>query len=132
MTKVNTYALLYTWYGSDPSLKPIMLMNHQGKPFSLGSPSLSPPKLTLRVDVVPVEPRTYSQWQEPPFSGVLKDGWVWGRGSCDDKRGLIGNLASVETLLEADFRPKRTVVLAFGFDEESGGYEVSPQRGLNS
>ncbi|KAG8984577.1 hypothetical protein FRB93_006422 [Tulasnella sp. JGI-2019a] len=107
--KVNTYGLLYTWQGSDPSLKPIMLMNHQ--------------------DVVPVEPRTYSQWQEPPYSGVLKDGWIWGRGSCDDKRGLIGNLIAVETLLEANFKPKRTVVFTFGFDEESGGKEGARELG---
>ncbi|KAG9031640.1 hypothetical protein FRB95_002449 [Tulasnella sp. JGI-2019a] len=107
LTKVNTHGLLYTWQGSDPSLKPILLMNHQ--------------------DVVPVEPSTFSQWEQPPFSGVLKDGWIWGRGSCDDKNGLIGNLAAVETLLEAGFKPKRTVVLAFGFDEESSGNEGAGQ-----
>ncbi|KAG8874821.1 hypothetical protein FRB97_005639 [Tulasnella sp. 331] len=108
LIKVNTYGLLYTWTGLLPY------------------DSLTPVKL---IDVVPVEPRTYSQWEEPPFSGVLKDGWIWGRGSCDDKRGLIGNLASVETLLEADFRPRRTIILAFGFDEESGGNEGARKLG---
>ncbi|KAG8863707.1 hypothetical protein FRB96_007544 [Tulasnella sp. 330] len=111
LTKVNTYGLLYTWKGSDSSLQPILLMNHQGEARFWKF----------------FEPRTYSQWQEPPFSGALKDGWVWGRGSCDDKNGLIGNMASVETLLEANFKPKRTVVLAFGFDEESSGNEGAGQ-----
>lgn len=73
-----------------------------------------------------MDPSTYSQWHEPPFSGVLKDGLVWGRGSCDDKSGVIGNLAAVESLLEVDFKPKRTIVLAFGIDEEVSGTQVSP------
>ena len=49
---------------------------------------------------------------------------IWGRGSSDDKSGLIGILSSIETLLENRFQPTRTVVLAFGFDEEAGGFYV--------
>ncbi|KAG8871465.1 hypothetical protein FRB97_008660 [Tulasnella sp. 331] len=107
LTRVNTHGLLYRWEGSDNSLMPILFMNHQ--------------------DVVPVEPATFSQWKQPPFSGLLKDGWIWGRGSCDDKDGLIGNLAAVETLLEADFKPRRTVFFAFGFDEEAKGRQGAGQ-----
>lgn len=44
------------------------------------------------VDVVPVEPQTVDTWKEPPFSGLYDGEWIWGRGSCDDKSGLISSL----------------------------------------
>ncbi|KAF8757186.1 carboxypeptidase s [Rhizoctonia solani] len=91
--KVNTYGLLFTWKGSDSSLKPLLLMGHQ--------------------DV--------DQWKQPPFSGYYDGTYVWGRGSGDDKSGLIGILATVESLLDRDFKPTRTLVLSFGYDEEVGG-----------
>ena len=68
--KVGHLALLYTWQGSDPKAAPAMLMAHQ--------------------DVVPIAPGTDSDWEQPPFSGVLKDGYVWGRGSWDNKGNQIG------------------------------------------
>ncbi|EGN96601.1 hypothetical protein SERLA73DRAFT_184690 [Serpula lacrymans var. lacrymans S7.3] len=101
LTKVNTYGLLYEWKGSDTYLQPILLAAHQ--------------------DVVPVEPTTYSQWQHEPFSGYFDGELIWGRGSCDDKSGLIGIMSTIESLLEQDFKPSRSVVLAFGFDEEASG-----------
>ncbi|KAH7339419.1 carboxypeptidase S [Rhizoctonia solani] len=101
LEKVNTYGLLFTWKGSDSSLKPMVLMGHQ--------------------DVVPVDPRTVDQWKQPPFSGYYDGTYVWGRGSGDDKSGVIGILATVESLLERGFKPTRTLVLSFGYDEEVGG-----------
>ncbi|PPQ67706.1 hypothetical protein CVT24_002762 [Panaeolus cyanescens] len=103
LTKVNTYGLHYEWKGSDDTLKPILLAAHQ--------------------DVVPVEPTTVDQWTHPPYSGYFDGTLIWGRGSSDDKSGLIGILSSIETLLEAGFKPTRTVVLAFGFDEEASGFQ---------
>jgi len=50
--------------------------------------------------------------------------WIWGRGACDDKAELIERLVTVETLLKHGFSPARTIVLAFGFDEEATGREV--------
>ncbi|KAM0791887.1 hypothetical protein ACM66B_004142 [Microbotryomycetes sp. NB124-2] len=99
---VASYGLLYTWQGSDESLKPIVLMAHQ--------------------DVVPVNPSTVDRWQHEPFSGDLDDdGWVWGRGAADCKNTLIGILSAVEKLAEEDFKPRRTILLSFGSDEEIGG-----------
>ncbi|KAI0742053.1 carboxypeptidase S [Daedaleopsis nitida] len=100
-THVNKYALVYHWQGTDDSLKPALLTAHQ--------------------DVVPVEPSTETQWREPPFSGFFDGEYIWGRGSCDDKPGLIGTLTAVEELLRANFAPTRTFVLAYGIDEERGG-----------
>ncbi|KAK7449290.1 hypothetical protein VKT23_013433 [Stygiomarasmius scandens] len=101
LTKVNTYGLLYEWKGSDASLKPILMAGHQ--------------------DVVPVNPDTVQEWTHPPYSGYYDGTRIWGRGSNDDKSGLIGTISAVEVLLRNDFKPVRTVVMPFGFDEEAGG-----------
>ncbi|EJD47930.1 carboxypeptidase S [Auricularia subglabra TFB-10046 SS5] len=101
LTKVNTYALVYRWLGSDASLKPLLITGHQ--------------------DVVPVEPETVDQWIHPPFSGHYDGEWIWGRGSVDDKSTVIASLAAIEELIKQGFVPERSVVLAFGFDEESSG-----------
>ncbi|KAI0825612.1 hypothetical protein BC629DRAFT_1578335 [Irpex lacteus] len=100
-TVVNSYSLVYHWQGSDDSLKPLLLTAHQ--------------------DVVPVEPSTVGTWKNPPFSGLFDGEWIWGRGSCDDKSGLISSLTAIESLINAGFKPQRTVVLAYGIDEERGG-----------
>ncbi|TNE46025.1 MAG: M20 family peptidase [Deltaproteobacteria bacterium] len=99
--KINKYSLLYTWKGSDPSLKPFLLMGH--------------------TDVVPVATGTLKDWKHPPYSGKIVDGAIWGRGSLDDKVAVIGVLEGVEALLAQKFKPKRTLYLAFGHDEEIGG-----------
>ncbi|KAI6117458.1 hypothetical protein EV401DRAFT_1969446 [Pisolithus croceorrhizus] len=101
LTKVNTYGLIFVWKGLDQGLKPLLLAGHQ--------------------DVVPVEPATIDDWVHPPFSGHFDGSRVWGRGSCDDKSGVIGIMAAIETMLTSGYEPTRTVVLAFGFDEESRG-----------
>lgn len=97
---VNDYSLLFTWEGSDPTARPIMLMAHQ--------------------DVVPVEPGTEKEWQHDPFGGVIEEGFVWGRGAWDDKGNLLAILEAVELMASQGMRPKQTVYLAFGHDEETG------------
>jgi Gly-Xaa carboxypeptidase len=103
LEKVNTHGLLYTWAGTDPSLKPNLLMAHQ--------------------DVVPVPDSTVKQWTHPPFSGHYDGKFVWGRGASDCKNQLMAILNAVEALIAADFTPQRTLILSFGFDEESSGRE---------
>jgi carboxypeptidase PM20D1 len=98
---VGDLSLLYTWQGSKPNAAPIMFLAHQ--------------------DVVPVAPGTEKDWTEEPFSGAVKDGFVWGRGSWDDKGNLMSQLEAVEMLLAGGFKPERTVYFAFGADEEVGG-----------
>ncbi|MGM5001450.1 M20 family peptidase [Tardiphaga sp. 538_B7_N1_4] len=98
---VGNYSLLYTWEGNDPALKPIALLAHQ--------------------DVVPVAPGTEKDWQQPPFKGVVADGFIWGRGSWDDKGNLYSILEAAEVMAKQGFRPKRTIYFAFGHDEEVSG-----------
>jgi carboxypeptidase PM20D1 len=100
---VGANNLLFKWKGSDPSLKPILLLGHQ--------------------DVVPIEEGTEAKWTRPPFSGEISDGFIWGRGTLDDKMTVVGVLEAVDLLLSKGFQPKRTVMLAFGQDEEVGGLE---------
>src|SRR5438093_10539506 len=101
LTRVNGYGLLYEWTGSDPGLGPIVLLAHQ--------------------DVVPVEPGTEGRWTEPPFEGKIAAGYVWGRGALDDKGSLVAILEAIEHLVAGGAQPRRTVYLAFGYDEEVGG-----------
>ncbi|NVJ13640.1 M20 family peptidase [Myxococcus sp. AM010] len=100
---VGAHSVLYTWTGTDEALRPALLLGH--------------------LDVVPVAPGTEDSWTHPPYSGLVADGYVWGRGALDDKGSVFGILESVEALLAAGFQPKRTVLLAFGGDEEVGGRE---------
>ncbi|KAF2452406.1 hypothetical protein BDY21DRAFT_259245, partial [Lineolata rhizophorae] len=97
--KPNTYGLLYTFEGSDPSLKPLLFMAHQ--------------------DVVPAGPA--SKWTYPPYDAHFDGTHLWGRGASDCKNNLIGLLSVFEALLAQRFRPRRTLLLASGFDEEIGG-----------
>lgn len=96
-----SYSLLYHWKGKNASLKPVILMAHQ--------------------DVVPIEPATKNMWTVDPFAGVVKDGFIWGRGTTDDKINLISILESTEKLLLNGFTPERDIYLIFGHDEEVAG-----------
>ena len=98
---VSELSLLYRWQGSDPSLKPILLMSHQ--------------------DVVPVDAETRDRWVHEPFSGTIDDGIIWGRGAVDIKSGVLGSMEAIEDLLAKGYQPKRDIYLAYGHDEEIGG-----------
>jgi carboxypeptidase PM20D1 len=70
---------------------------------------------------VPVAPGTDKDWQHPPYEGIVADGFIWGRGSWDDKGNLYSMLEAAEILAKAGFKPKRTIYFAFGHDEETAG-----------
>lgn len=80
--------------------------------------------LTSHLDVVPVEEGTEAQWTHAPFAGEIADGFVWGRGTLDDKIGVIAILEAVDSLLAQGYAPSRPVWLAFGADEEVGGNDA--------
>ncbi|PKL26367.1 MAG: hypothetical protein CVV47_00080 [Spirochaetae bacterium HGW-Spirochaetae-3] len=97
--EVGDRAMLFEWPGSDASLPPVILTAH--------------------FDVVP--PGDEDLWDRPPFSGEVSDGYVHGRGAQDVKIMMVCALEAAERLLSSGFVPKRTVYLAFGGDEETGG-----------
>jgi carboxypeptidase PM20D1 len=99
--KTIGYSLLYKWAGTVPAQKPVLLMSH--------------------LDVVPVDDGTLADWEAPPFSGEIKNGNIYGRGTMDDKVSVLAILEAVEASLRAGLKPKRTLYLAFGHDEEIGG-----------
>ena len=77
--------------------------------------------LMAHQDVVPISPGTDGDWKADPFAGEQKDGFIWGRGAWDDKGNLIAQLEAVELLAASGFKPKRTIYLTFGADEETSG-----------
>ncbi|KUK23904.1 MAG: Peptidase M20, partial [Thermotoga sp. 50_1627] len=92
VSKINEYALLYEWdVGSQEA---VLLLAH--------------------TDVVPA---SEEGWVHHPFSGDVADGFVWGRGTLDDKSSVMGLLEAVERLLSEGFEPRHNLLLAFGFDE---------------
>lgn len=91
------HSILFTWNPPPQSTKkPIMLMAH--------------------LDVV--DGGISNEWEHPPFSGIIDNDRVWGRGTLDIKFQVITILDSVEHLLSQGFTPNRTVYIAFGHDEE--------------
>ena len=99
---ISGKSLLYTWQGKNTALKPVIFCAH--------------------LDVVPADSQTLAQWTHPPFSGTVAEGYIWGRGARDFKPGLMGILESAEYLISQGFVPERTVLFAFGQDEEVQGY----------
>lgn len=100
-TVVRQFSYIYEWKGQRAELAPIVLMAHY--------------------DVVPVEATGVSQWKMPPFSGAITDSCIWGRGAIDDKNGMVAILEAAETLLREGYKPRRTIYLCFGHDEEVRG-----------
>jgi len=100
---VNGYSLVYHWPGKNRKLDPILLIGH--------------------MDVVPVEIESQKEWTHPPYSGKIVDDYIWGRGTLDDKVSVLGLLEAVELLLKNNYRPERSIYLAFGHDEEVSGLQ---------
>nr|KAF6397625.1 peptidase M20 domain containing 1 [Rousettus aegyptiacus] len=92
---VGEYSHLFTVRGSDPSLQPYMLLAH--------------------TDVVPASDHG---WEVPPFSGLERDGFIYGRGTLDNKNSVMAILQSLELLLVRNYIPRRSFFIALGHDEE--------------
>jgi carboxypeptidase PM20D1 len=102
--------LLITCPGTEPSLPCVLLLAHQ--------------------DVVPVVPGTEKDWLHDAFAGELDETFIWGRGALDIKDMLMGELEALEYLLARGERPRRTVILAFGADEETSSTGATEMAGL--
>lgn len=102
LKKMAQFSRLYHWPGTNPKLEPILLLAH--------------------LDVVPVEAESAGAWTVPAFSGRIHEGYIWGRGTLDDKESALAILEATEQLLKDGFQPVRPVYIALGHDEEVGGY----------
>ena len=95
----EAWGLVGCWTGSDPDAPTMVLNSH--------------------IDVVPIgDP---AAWAHGPWSGIVVDGRVVGRGSCDMKGGLACQLLAVEVLREAGVRLRGSVLLESVVGEEDGG-----------
>lgn len=81
---------------------------------------ISRPGLVLHghLDVVPADA---ADWSVDPFSGEIKDGFIWGRGAVDMKDMDAMLLASVRMWKRVGYKPPRNILLVFFADEEASG-----------
>lgn len=98
LEKNNIYGnLIFKWKGTNDKLKPILLMNH--------------------MDTAEVK----DQWKYEGFSGAIKEGYIWGRGTIDTKGPLCAMLCSCEELIINGFLPKRDIYFVSTRNEEIAG-----------
>jgi carboxypeptidase PM20D1 len=93
--------------------------------FVPSSDARRPAILLSHADVVPVDPVDLERWTHPPFEGRIEDGYVWGRGTLDNKGSAVMYLEAVRLLLERGASPSRNLVILVTIDEEIGGMEGS-------
>lgn len=96
---VANYSHLFWVQGSNPSLVPYLLLAH--------------------IDVVPA--LESDGWDVPPFSAEERDGFIYGRGTIDDKGQVMGILQALEYLLIKGYAPRRGFYISLGHDEEVSG-----------
>jgi len=76
--------------------------------------------LNGHTDVIPVNDGV--GWSDDPWSARIKDGRVYGRGSCDMKSGVASHILAVQYLKEAGLRTKGDVYINVVVDEEVSGH----------
>ena len=96
MPRGETATLTARYRGTDPSLKPILLAAH--------------------MDVVPAR---REDWERDPYVAVVENGYVYGRGTADNKFGLVSMAAALFWLKQEGYKPKRDIILALTGDEET-------------
>nr|XP_034977322.1 N-fatty-acyl-amino acid synthase/hydrolase PM20D1 isoform X1 [Zootoca vivipara] len=96
---IGEYSHLFTIQGSNAQLQPYMLIAH--------------------IDVVPASPDGWDV--SDPFSAEERDGFIYGRGTLDNKNSVMGILHALEFLLRRNYRPQRSFYIGLGHDEEVGG-----------
>ncbi len=100
----ETGTLTITWTGRDAKLKPIVISDH--------------------MDVVAANPK---DWTRDPFTPVVENGYVYGRGVLDNKFDTAMVVTTLIQLRKEGYQPKRTIILALSGDEET---EMATTRAL--
>ncbi|MCF7929191.1 MAG: M20/M25/M40 family metallo-hydrolase [Spirochaetales bacterium] len=110
--------MLLRWPGRDSAEKPVLFTAHYDV-----VPAADEQAAGTKTDSG-TEGAAGEGWLFPPFSGIVTDeGWIWGRGTLDNKIGVISLLEAVESLLSEGFVPRTDIYFAFGGDEETKGKE---------
>ena len=95
----DTAALIARWPAAGtPKAKPILIIGH--------------------MDVVEALP---ADWSTDPFKLVEKDGYFYGRGTGDDKQGVVASMVALMKLRASGFKPNRDIVVLYTGDEETQG-----------
>ncbi len=92
----DTAYLIGTWRGSDPTLNPLVISGH--------------------MDVVEAIP---ADWQRDPFTPVVENGYLYGRGATDMKLDGTIAIAALNDLRRTGYKPRRTIIIEFSGDEET-------------
>lgn len=92
----NTAYMIARWKGSDAAAKPLVISGH--------------------IDVVAANP---ADWQRDPFSPVVENGYLYGRGATDMKLDAAIVIATLIELKRQSYKPRRDIVLEFSGDEET-------------
>lgn len=92
----DTAYMIAVWPGSDPALKPLVISGH--------------------MDVVEAKP---ADWQRDPFTPVVENGYLYGRGASDMKYSAAMAVSSLIELRREGYKPKRTIIVALSGDEET-------------
>jgi carboxypeptidase PM20D1 len=92
----DTAFLIARWRGHDPGLKPLVISGH--------------------MDVVEARP---SDWERDPFTPVIENGLLYGRGASDMKLDDALAVAALIELKREKYQPRRDIVLALSGDEET-------------
>ncbi len=92
----DTAYLIASWPGSDPGLKPLVVSGH--------------------MDVVEARP---ADWQRDPFTPVVENGFLFGRGASDMKLDNALGLTALIELRRKGYKPRRTILIAYSGDEET-------------
>ena len=92
----DTAYLIARWRGSNPSLKPLVISGH--------------------MDVVEAKP---ADWKRDPFTPVVENGYLFGRGATDMKLDGTLAIASLIELKREGYKPRRDIIIEFSGDEET-------------
>ncbi len=92
----DTAYFIATWTGSDAKLGPLVISAH--------------------MDVVEAKP---ADWQRDPFTPVVENGYLFGRGASDTKFDAALALSTLIELRRQGYRPRRSIVIEFSGDEET-------------
>ena len=92
----DTAYLIARWHGTDAKLKPLVISGH--------------------MDVVEAKP---ADWQRDPFTPVVENGYLFGRGAIDMKLDGTLAIAALIELRREGYRPRRDIVIEFSGDEET-------------